>query len=649
MKRIRVVFVALALLLLLTVGLLVQSALKSAQAERQVRHDALAERILDEMERELSAFLSEEELRPVGHYRFYYIPAGLSAAGSPALFLSPLSSPPQRTWVLGYFQLGLDGGFSSPRVPQEPGVARERGDWEPSEPTLREVAELERLVMASFPASPAPALPPAPRVAVLQKPGTTRRASALAKTESVSESHPVADEGDDEAGLADYRAMRELNRGVKTRPKKMLKLRVSKGDDGESLKVTAMVEVPGAAPEEVATARVRFPKLAELHRAGDAGLGGQGLAASGVRALPLTGRVVDAKHLLLSRLVTTGGGRLRQGAVIDIPALTSWLEGEVFADTQLARHTRREYYLAAAGPPATPVDGRAYLHRFAEPFDALALRLSLDPLRQGRSALYLYAIAGLLVLAAAGGLYALYRMVAVTVRFAERRSNFVAAVSHELKTPLTSIRLYAEMLRDGMVESEEARQEYYSTITDESERLTRLINNVLEFSRLEQGTRDVQLTSGPIGPVVAEAAKALEPHAKAARFRLEIEVGEDLPAVRFDRDAVIQVIFNLVDNAIKYAREAGDRVVALRCEECDGGVALCVRDRGPGVAPRHLSKIFEAFYRGEDELTRRARGTGIGLALVKGLAERMGAVVSGRNAAEGGFEVSLRFRAAAAE
>jgi signal transduction histidine kinase len=237
-------------------------------------------------------------------------------------------------------------------------------------------------------------------------------------------------------------------------------------------------------------------------------------------------------------------------------------------------------------------------------------------------------------------------MVAVRVRFAERRSNFVAAVSHELKTPLTAIRMYGEMLRDGMVGDDGKRQEYYGTITAESERLTRLINNVLEFSRLEQGTREMSLVAGPIGPVVREAAGILQPHAREVGFHIEVEVEDGLPPVRFDRDAVQQVVFNLVDNALKYARDAGDRVIAVRCFREGDGVAVAVRDRGPGVPARHLAKIFEPFYRGENELTRTAKGTGIGLALVRGLADTMGAAVTGRNLADGGFEVALSFRTA---
>jgi signal transduction histidine kinase len=234
------------------------------------------------------------------------------------------------------------------------------------------------------------------------------------------------------------------------------------------------------------------------------------------------------------------------------------------------------------------------------------------------------------------------------VGFAERRNNFVAAVSHELKTPLTAIRMYAEMLRDGIVPSEPKRQEYYGTITSESERLSRLINNVLEFSRLEKGTRQMNLVAGSLGPVVEEMADLLRPHAEREGFTLQVESDPDLPPVRYDRDALLQVLFNLVDNAIKYARDAPERLITLECRRRDGGVAVLVRDRGPGVAPRHLTRLFEPFFRGETELTRRTKGTGIGLALVKGLVERMDAGISGRNAEGGGFEVSIDFRAAPA-
>lgn len=215
-------------------------------------------------------------------------------------------------------------------------------------------------------------------------------------------------------------------------------------------------------------------------------------------------------------------------------------------------------------------------------------------------------------------------------------------MSHELKTPLTAIRMYGEMLRDGIVASDAKRQEYYRHITAESERLSRLINNVLEFSRLEKGTRDVALTTGPLEPVVREALELVRPHVEAQGFALRVEI-DGAPPVRFERDALLQVLFNLVDNAVKYARDGAERWVAVRLAADAGGATLAVRDSGPGVPERHLPHVFEPFYRGERELTRRSRGTGLGLALVRGLAERMGGRVAGRNAPGGGFEVTIVF------
>jgi len=241
------------------------------------------------------------------------------------------------------------------------------------------------------------------------------------------------------------------------------------------------------------------------------------------------------------------------------------------------------------------------------------------------------------------GLVAAWRTISAELHFAERRSNFVAAVSHELKTPLTAIRMYAEMLRDGMVPSEEKRQSYLASITAEAERLSRLIGNVLEFSRLERGARKTEPRRADPTPLLREAAALLRPHAEGAGFRVAFEVEPALPAVRFERDALLQVLFNLVDNAVKYGH-GGEAVVELAARAAGADVEIRVRDHGPGVAPEHLGRIREPFYRGEDELTRRSQGSGIGLALVAGLIEEMGGTLSLGNAAGGGFEAVVRLR-----
>jgi signal transduction histidine kinase len=355
---------------------------------------------------------------------------------------------------------------------------------------------------------------------------------------------------------------------------------------------------------------------------------------------PFVGRRAGP-NLLLVRAVWSGDRGSRQGLVLDVDALTRWLHDRALGGASLpgARFSfvpGGTFDQGTAG--TTPFVSR---HRFVEPFDAIVVEVGLAPLRDGPGESAVLGLAGLLVLAAFGGLFAVYRMVAVRLAFAQRRSNFAAAVSHELKTPLTAIRMYVEMLRDGLVPSEEKRREYYVTLGTETERLSRLIDNVLEFSRLERGTRQLETRSAPLAPVLDDVLALLRPHAARQGFDIALALERDLPPVRIERDALAQILFNLVENALKYARGATDKVVTVSAAAQDGRVALAVSDRGPGVPERRLGKIFEPFYRGEDELTRETQGSGIGLALVKGLAERMGASVSARNLPNGGFSVAL--------
>ena len=369
-----------------------------------------------------------------------------------------------------------------------------------------------------------------------------------------------------------------------------------------------------------------------------------------VRISPLRGLRVDGEHLVLHRSVRVGGMTWRQGLVLRVADLIEQLQGQVL-DEELAGFVDLRWGVPSSHGPAEPPSPGSFRfgHQFAAPFTALAATATLSKLPQeGRDpqswVLLLSLLLGVVGLVGFG---ALHRMVSVVVQFAERRNNFVAAVSHELKTPLTAIRMYGEILREGMVPSEEKRQEYYVTITAESERLSRLIDNVLELSRLEKGTRSVHPTLGAIGPVLEDVARTLRPHARNMGFELELDVEPGLPSASFDRDALQQVLINLVDNALKFAQGSDQKVVTLTCERVGDELMLRVRDRGPGVPAVQVARVFQPFFRGERELTRRTKGTGIGLALVQGLVQQMGGRVKARNHPQGGFEVSIILSAAA--
>ena len=163
---------------------------------------------------------------------------------------------------------------------------------------------------------------------------------------------------------------------------------------------------------------------------------------------------------------------------------------------------------------------------------------------------------------------------------------------------------------------------------------------MLELAKLERGQRPVSLSLTDVTSVVRETLEVLEPHASELGFRLDLQADQDLPAVRIDRDALAQVLFNLVDNALKYSSDSAERSVTVRCQRQGQGVCIRVADHGPGVDPEHLRKIWQPFFRGERELTRKHKGTGIGLSLVRGLVQRMGGSVSGHNT-NPGFEVCV--------
>ncbi len=356
----------------------------------------------------------------------------------------------------------------------------------------------------------------------------------------------------------------------------------------------------------------------------------------------LTVSAGNGDTLILSRPRGTPGQS--EGLVVDSAKLVEALKTRVLEARGLGEVAElRPTNAVHGGRSPLPAEPTPYVfeHRFGAPFDRLEASLWLSPLAEPDDRTFILPLALLLGASVVLGLYALYRTTATQIEFAERRNNFVSAVSHELKTPLTAIRMYAEMLEGGLVEDDARRRDYYRTITAESERLSRLINNVLELARIEKRQTRLALILGDVSPVVREALEVLRPHVEREGFILELEQAGPLPSVSFEPDALRQILFNLIDNALKYSRDASERRISVRLVAVPPGrVLLCVRDRGPGVHRELLGAIFQPFFRAEHELTRKTQGTGIGLSLVSGLVERMGGTVRGANA-EPGFEIRV--------
>ncbi len=226
------------------------------------------------------------------------------------------------------------------------------------------------------------------------------------------------------------------------------------------------------------------------------------------------------------------------------------------------------------------------------------------------------------------------------VQVARLRSEFVANVSHELRTPLTTIRLYAETLLLGRHRSEQQMQEYLTTLLHESRRLSRLVDNVLDFSRIERGERTYQRQACDLGEVARAALETFSGLFAAEGFEVEEEVAAELPPVLADREAAEGAVANLLGNAVKYSPRR--KAVRLAVERRDAEILVEVADRGIGLPPGEEERIFEQFHRGANAAGSTA-GTGLGLSLVKSVVEAHGGRVEAADRPGGGSVFRLYF------
>jgi signal transduction histidine kinase len=204
------------------------------------------------------------------------------------------------------------------------------------------------------------------------------------------------------------------------------------------------------------------------------------------------------------------------------------------------------------------------------------------------------------------------------------KSDFLSTVSHELRTPITSIKAFVEILMMKPNMSDERREHIIGTITTESDRLSRLINDLLDLSRIESGSLQWRDEHVGVGDVVRSAMESVRPLAMKKEVSVRGEIREGLPAVYADRDRIMQVVMNLLSNAVKFTPAGGDIMVSASLGEEHGGVIVAISDTGPGIPLGERDAIFEKFHRSGDILTSSVEGTGLGLAIAREIIDHYG-------------------------
>ncbi|MEM1204590.1 MAG: HAMP domain-containing sensor histidine kinase [Acidobacteriota bacterium] len=370
----------------------------------------------------------------------------------------------------------------------------------------------------------------------------------------------------------------------------------------------------------------------------DAGGGGSSEGSVQISVSPLrwhTLPVGGSPALVALRRVATPAGDWAQGFVVSNSGIAQATADGTYPSVFEPRPKGRQKRERGAGDVSVVVDGTPW--QISLDISGSLADAAAEVARE-RASFYRTFLFGTLAALAAGLL--VVALVAQSERLAEQQSQFAASAAHELRTPLAGLRLYGEMLAEGLGDPGRAR-DYARRIASEAERLGRVVTNVLSFTRLERGAFPVNPETGDLSAAVDEAYRRQRRTLEEAGAKVELNLAEGLPAVSFDRDAVGHIVQNLLDNAEKYTRDIEDRRIVVKVAQEAKQVILSVADNGNGVGKALRRRLFRPFARGDGR--DAPAGLGLGLVLVRMLAQAQGAEITYSDAPAGGAVFRVAF------
>lgn len=614
MNRLRLYMIVFAVLVSLPLAFVVWRADAALDREARAQMRFFADQLLDDIEAELGELVRREENRVVDEYQ----PApAQDGAATP----SPLAGLPAEGFILGYFQNNPDGSFQTPLAA------------DPAQDAEAAAERLRRLQAANTRFNqrkqgappPAPAADAAPKAEAAPQETQAAFADRFIRPAERKKARPVLGQAQPRLEEISEEQARNLARlksdaasPLKDEPARGGPAGGGPGRDAYRFPVSRPAPAPDPARRQapLQAAEARFQ----------------------VEVAPLQAVAIDGEQVFIFRRIGINGQIYRQGFVVLLEPFLDHLFAAHYASQPISRYSRLTLRAAGAAASRSGAHGTADAaggavvaqRVFPAPFGFLSAEmhaLSLPPSPARQTVTVALAILGVVM---AAGLATLYRSARAVMDLSERRSRFVSAVTHELKTPLTNIRMYVEMLDQGIAATPEREQAYLGILASESARLSGLIDNVLELSRLEKQTRRFDFRQGDLSDVLAEVQAIMaEPLAREG-FALTIRT-DGVPVFAYDRDVLVQILINLMENSIKFGRQAPEKRIVVTAAAAGDRVDLSVSDSGPGIPRRALKHVFDDFYRVDDETVRRTGGTGIGLALVKNFVLAMGGRVWAKN------------------
>ncbi len=630
MKKLKLLILVFCVALSIPLAYFVLRTYRSLEQEEVAELRYFAETLFDDMEEELGALVLKEEARAIDEYKYHYIP-GDQVPGFQGMSRSPLSRVPDKSYILGYLQNNPDGSFQTPLVAAGSKIPADRTELVSQLNDVNETFNMKRTsVPEKFEVQPTEVLvkrerEKAPSFADKYLSSSRSQKQKLhlgqgkKRVEEVTADKVfnLAQRGD-QSVLGEQRQQgwseADQDMPLDAMDQKAMDVQKHKGlvTEGETYRDEPRSDLRSALPLDMEKLQVEVD--------------------------PMQSVFINDLQILIFRRIVINNQVYRQGFVLMVNAFLNHLAREYFAKEPMARFANlhlkvmdqgREVAAVQAG--ATSDHSSFSLNRsFPRPFSFLGAILACDqiPRSAGRKTLNIMitVLAAIVLL----GLFGIYQSARAVVALSERRSSFVSSVTHEVKTPLTNIRMYIEMLEQGIARDQEREQEYFRIVGSETARLTRLINNVLEFSKLEKRQRHLDLQEGTVEEVLQEVKDIMHEKLRQEGFVLKVERAE-IPPFKYDREVMVQVLINLIENSMKFGKGASVREITLRIWPEDDQMRISVSDTGPGI-PRHaLKKVFDDFYRVDSSLTRTTKGTGIGLALVKRFVMAMGGSIIATN------------------